>query len=86
MKKKSSFPYRKEKILLENQHLDHLLMKGFTSFEIADQLIHFMIIGMHEGLKNQFPEAFEEEIQLKMREEVQNFEHLKHLKRSNNNR
>jgi hypothetical protein len=57
-----------EKFREDQAHIDYLLKKGWTSFEIADQLTHFMLVTLKEGVKMNNPNLSEEETKQKIKE------------------
>jgi hypothetical protein len=68
---------RQEKFLEEEKHFEYLLSRGLHPFDVADELTHTMLGLLRAGLIAEYPQANEEEIKLRMREEILDYESLK---------
>ena len=60
----------REKYERDQAHIDHLISKGWSSFEISAQMTHFMIVAMREGVKLRHPYWSDELVLAEMRRKV----------------
>ncbi|HME53584.1 MAG TPA: hypothetical protein VKM55_15265 [Candidatus Lokiarchaeia archaeon] len=67
----------REKWQLENRTFQHALDMGYTSLDVADELIHQTLKLLEAGVRSQFPQATEQEIKMEMRKRVQAHDILK---------
>ena len=54
----------------DQKHVQYLLEKGWHPLEIADQMTHFAITTLREGIKQRHPQWSEERILEEMREKL----------------
>lgn len=73
--------YLRDKFKRDQEHINYLFAKGYTSFQIADQLIHYMIQGLRQSIINEEPNLTEDQINLKMRENIIEYDRIKRPKR-----
>ncbi len=54
----------------EQKHIEYLLFKGWHPLEIADQMTHYMITLLREGIKKRHPDWNDKQILKEMRNKL----------------